>query len=233
MHGGLHHAPVIGMWTRGGDGVASSVLLQLDGSAMGHVGYSTFGSIWLNYSAVAAGATGDDTLRFALELAWDRKTPTRLPESTWLEVRPAFPPAASASQPSATDDDAWRLHVTKLGSLIDTADVVPNGGSALHGVDPDGPVVWSRGGRTQQRRAHDAPPSSASLRIVSLDAGLVAPGNNTSPWGWDVYNAAPPDPLDGAAFNLHSNLYATNYILCYPWRPADEVGRFRFRFDVR
>ena len=265
MHGHVYYARVSGMWTRGtrtrdGDGSSSSssVLLQLNGSAM-ETGYSAFGAIWLNYSAMIAAddksaSAGDDSggdvkagdlgeLHYSLDLAWATKSATRLPESTWLETRPVLPPAAATAQArhrrpthSATsDDDKWRLYVTKLGSLVDTGDVVTNGGSALHGIDPDGPVVWSRAsGQEAVKEAVAARPETAtpSLRIVSLDAALIAPGNNTSPWEWDMYNAAPPDPRDGAAFNLANNLYTTNYILWYPWKATDATSRFRFRFDV-
>ena len=76
--------------------------------------------------------------------------------------------------------------------------------------------------------------AAPTLRITSVDAALVSPGGGSlNPWAWDRFNDAPPNPLDGAAFNLHNNLWSTNYILWYPWRAADANSRFRFHFEVQ
>ena len=244
MHADKYYAPIIGMWAR----AASSVLLQLNGSAI-RSGYASFGSIWLNVSVEsptsAAAGVGAGAAGLRVELVWTGKQPTRLPEAAWLELRPALrnpgqpPPLQSATGAAghASNGAAWKLRVSKLGSLVDTADVVHNGGASMHGIDPDGAVEWSRRAET----ASEPMPLGRSegerlgtlLRVQSLDAALVAPGGGTSPYEWDRYNAAPVDPLEGAAFNLHNNLYDTNYVLWYPWRPADATGRFRFHVAVQ
>ena len=70
-----------------------------------------------------------------------------------------------------------------------------------------------------------------NLNIKSLDCGVVAPGFNTNPWKYDVYdNGNAVDPLDGAAFFLYGNLYNTNYVLWYPFIEEDNMSRFRFEF---
>lgn len=117
-------------------------------------------------------------------MVWASKTPTRLPESAWVEFRPALPTATASP---------WRLTVDKVGTSVDTADVVPNGGSALHAVAPDGLVSWTSQGHA---RARDV------FSVQSVDAALVAPGRNLNIWDWSVYNEVPPSPEDGAAFNL-------------------------------
>ena len=67
--------------------------------------------------------------------------------------------------------------------------------------------------------------------MYSLDAGVVAPGSNSNPWNYTAYdNGNAVSPHDGAAFNLYSNLYDTNYVLWYPWKHEDHSSRFRFRF---
>ena len=90
---------------------ATSLLVELDGGALnvwGGSNYSTFGKIWLNLTATdgagtlgaAAGAgdglfnSGSPELKFELEVTWQGKKPTRLPESVWLEMRPLLPEGA-------------------------------------------------------------------------------------------------------------------------------------------
>jgi hypothetical protein len=152
---------------------------------------------------------------YLAELSWRGKAPTRLPESAWLEVRPEL----SRHPPGCT------LNVDKLGGAVDTADVVPDGGAYLHGSDPSGGIAWMCG--TGQS------PPTAEARVRSLDAALVAPGSNTNLYRWDAYNSTPPNAQDGAAFNLLNNLYATNYILWYPWNAEDAQSRFRFEVTLK
>jgi hypothetical protein len=175
------YAPVSGVWgrqmaTASRVTVYDSILLRLDGAALGPDSYSTFGDIWINISATAtAGAPID------VEVLWSSKTPTRLPESVWFEFRPHLPLTG-------------RLTVDKVGTSIDTADVVVNGGSALHAVAPDGLVSW-RNGSAASKGASD-------FSVQSVDAALVSPGANMNIWDWSAYNKDPPSAIDGAAFNL-------------------------------
>ena len=66
----------------------------------------------------------------------------------------------------------------QVGSEVDTADVVTNGGAVLHGVDPNnGGGVFSS--------------ESSWLRVESLDAGLVAPGYVRNTWDYAAYDDTP------------------------------------------
>ena len=139
-----------------------------------------------------------------------RHSPARLDTARHRTARhgPARP--GTTLHGTARPDTAWR-------------------GSAMHGVDPDGALEWSR----EPPPVAAGEPVGVSLRIQSLDAALVAPGVSTDPYEWDRYNDAAVDPLEGAAFNLHNNLYDTNYVLWYPWRAADSMSRFRFLVSVQ
>ena len=191
MQGAVHRARVRGLWHDPG----RSVVVRLDAPAI-RSNASTFAELWLNHSYAAG--------EFATELVWAGKTPTRLPESAWLELRPALP---------AGD---WALTVDKLGTAVDVRHVVERGGRRLHAVSPGGALRWTAAGR------------GASLWVEPIDSALVAPGlANTNLWRWD--GAADPHPADGAAFNLHNNLYPTNYPL-WTWR--DRNARFRFRWGI-
>lgn len=173
------YAPVTGIWRHNlgvsNDDVMQSVVLRLDGSAMGAACYSKFSDIWVNLTS--SNSNGD----LAIELVWASKTPTRLPESAWFEFRPALPSRQSK----------WLLTIDKVGSAIDSADVVGNGGSALHGVAPNGSIAWRQKGS-----------DNSALSVKPLDAALVSPGRSTNILNWSVYNDEPPSAEDGAAFNL-------------------------------
>lgn len=44
--------------------------------------------------------------------------------------------------------------------------------------------------------------------------------------------AAPPDPANGFAFNLHNNAWGTNYVMWYPFDEEDKDIAFRMRFTL-
>jgi uncharacterized membrane protein YgcG len=254
-----------------------SVLVLLNGSLLPQ-SYGPPTMIWLNitvpvdslpteaarrsWSRVdnASVGVGDAVGGFDLEVSWAGKRPTRLPESIWLETRPMLPTLTGAGEGLANESVGWKLEVDKLGTVTDTADVVMNGGAALHAVSPDGLVAWrntqGRGGSSSSSSSSSSSGgggniggggggggggssdretvASPSLTVQSLDAALVAPGSNTNIWYWNAYNSPgmAADPQDGAAFCLFNNLYHTNYVLWYPWRADDAASRFRFRFRV-
>ena len=140
-----------------------------------------------------------------VEVVWEGKSPTRLRESIWLEVRPNL---------DNVNNNDWNLFVDKIGQRVDTSDVVKQGGAALHGIDPSGGVSLVATDR--------------SLSVQSLDCGLVAPGSNTNIWNYTAYDTIPVDAKNGFAFDLYSNLYAVNYPMWYPWKEEDSTSRFRF-----
>lgn len=149
-----------------------------------------------------AGGAGEVLL---LDVVWQDKTPTRIPEAMWVRFRP---------DPTAVDIDSWRMH--KLGSLVAPDEVVYNGSQSLHAVQDAGVHV------------RDAE-SALTLHIGSLDAGLVSPG---SPWPFPNPDT-PPDLRQGMSYNLVNNVWGTNYIMWVPWRREDVNMTFRFTLDVQ
>lgn len=211
---------LVSFWTRAStEGTADttdSVVLELEMPSDRALDvYGAPPRVWLNYSAArpgsasAAGPGHFDPL--LLEVCWQGKAATRLPESTWLEVWPhlaygsllAGPAPLSVcpwlgrrgvffflspkvnARSSGLDqtrrcgcrgNQSWRMLVDKMGSRVDTGDVVKNGGAALHGVDPHGGITWEAAGRETEPQ----------FRVVSLDAGLVAPGANRNIWNYSA-----------------------------------------------
>ena len=193
--------PIKNIWQKG-----ASVILQLKAPpASRALGYGPPDTVYLTITGVSSGLD--------IELVWENKVPCFLPESSWFEFHPSL---SGASE----DTGEWKLLLDKMGKQnIDTADVVAKSGAVLHGIDPvNGGITFAK--------ARSSP--EISFRVQSLDSGLVSPGQVRNSWNFEAYDETPVTPYDGAAFNLHSNLYNTNYVVYYPWKEDDSTSRFRF-----
>ena len=160
----------------------------------------------------------------ASRVSWDvvqvNKRPTRLPEAGFF----SFNPAAAAAAPGH-----WRLQV--LGSRgIDPTDVVgsgPGGGASNASVYGGSPHLRGVEALTW------APPSSedqaagaaGGINITSLDVPVVCVGEMTP---FPSPRTEAPDMAQGVHFNIFQNIWNTNYVLWYPFLPADRTIRSRF-----
>jgi hypothetical protein len=127
-----------------------------------------------------------------IELQWFHKPACRMPEALWFSFLPCL-----------AEKTDWRIE--KLGQEISPVEVVPFGNRHLHASGKY--VIWLN----QINR----------LKIISLDAPLVAPGK---PSLLDFNNEL-PQIGDGMHFNLLNNLWGTNFPM---WFEED----CRFRFDL-
>ncbi len=127
-----------------------------------------------------------------LDVWWPDKPASRLPEATWCSFTPMV-----------AEPDRWTLD--KLGQDVSPLDVVRHGGRGLHGVG--------------EGMAYAGP--DGSLRIRTVDAGLVAPGRPA------LLEADPPLPdlAGGLHVLLHDNCWGTNF-------PMWSEGPARFRFTL-
>ncbi len=100
------------------------------------------------------------------------------------------------------EPEAWRME--KLGQFISPFEVIRNGGKKMHAVDA-----------LQYKK---------KLRIENLDSPLTAPGERSLL----NFNNRQPNLSRGWHFNLHNNLWGTNFPMWY-----DDNDRFRFvlKFD--
>lgn len=236
-------APVSNVWAKAlsssssSSSTVTSVLVQLNGSAMGN-GYSAFGAIWLNYSVATSkilggSATGQDSAdpdggghssmarsEFGVELVWTSKTPTRLPESVWLEVRPkltgsqqktaaAVDADADAGRSGNEQSPSWNLHVDKLGTMVDVTNVVKNGGAALHGLNPAGSVQWSRTASSRGGEVPRALASDASVQLANNNSndgsGGGGGGMKFRIWSLDAASVAPGHNVNIWAWDAYNN----------------------------
>lgn len=146
----------------------------------------------------------NDGARIAVTLDLFNKTATRIPESTSVRFVPA--PVARLTP-----------KVSKLGSWIDPATVVLNGSRHLHGLDDLGGVGLFGS-------------SGLEARFVAVDSSTACVGRYPTPYPVPLDRAM--DPAAGFSFNVHNNIWNTNYILWYPYLEEDKDIRQRFVLDL-
>jgi hypothetical protein len=134
------------------------------------------------------------------ELQWFGKSASRLPEASWFSF---VLPARSPRWLKS-----WRMD--KLGEWVSPYDVIRNGNRHLHAVGSG-------------LRAED---DGHTVTLDTLDAPLVAPGK---PAMLDHSNRQ-PELRDGIHFNLHNNLWGTDFP---QWYEDDARFRFTLRIDAR
>ncbi len=124
----------------------------------------------------------------------------------WFDKQACRLPEAAwfSFRPPVETPENWRLD--KMGQWVSPLDVVRHGGRTLHGI---GRGVEIRDG-------------AGYLAIDSLDTPLVAPG---APRLLHFEDVQPP--LEGGMhFNLHNNLWGTNFQM---WYEDDALFRFTLR----
>ena len=154
------------------------------------------------------------------------KTPTRLPEATMFSFYPSPP----------TGSTGWTGSLGKVendGSTeIDVGSVVMNGSQYQHAVQYVKLTASSslKSDNGYQKKVHQG---FTTVWMNSTYIPLICPitGDGRSPTPFP----APLDPLPdssvvGIAFNIHNNIWNTNYPLYYPF--VEEDANFRSRFTV-
>jgi len=159
--------------------------------------------VTVNVSSICPG------LSVSMEVEWRNKSAVRIPEDMWVSFSPKV----------GGDAEDWRMG--KMDSWISPFSVVPGGMVPLHVISDSG-VKHPNGG--------------ADIVMKSLDAGLAAPGgkvpNGLLAFGDEKPKLEPTTIGGGWHFNLHNNLWNTNYPLWYPFVPDDDAGqKFRFRIS--
>lgn len=172
-------------------------------------------------------------------VTWDvlqvDKTATRLPEASFFSFVPDVQP------------DGWSLSV--LGSTMDPTDVlaargVYGGSPHLRGVEsvsyssrlPESTPLESAngesargGGEAKGAAAAVSTSTSKSFTLSSLDVPIVSTGG-ASPFVTPRTEA--PDMKKGVHFNIHQNIWNTNYVLWYPFDGVEKDIRSRFSLDI-
>ena len=118
--------------------------------------------------------------------------------------RPCRIPEASWLGFSIASLDPETISLIKLGRSVSPLDVVPDGNKTLHAVEQV---------------------EGLSFSLKPLDSALVAPGE---PSLVSFDGKHDPDLGKGVYFNLHNNVWGTNFPL---W--IEDDAQFRFEFKLR
>ncbi|XP_011409863.1 PREDICTED: uncharacterized protein LOC105316568 [Amphimedon queenslandica] len=188
-------------------------LTMLDSKA--HDYYGAPADVWIKVNL----STSDSSLlRIDFDLVLVNKTSTRLPESTMFSFYPS-PPATGAA---AT---RWKARVFKVDdkSSFTVGSVVNNGSQFQHAAQSVLLTSSSSMGSS----------SGPTIAFNSTDVPIVCPiiDDGHSPTSFPVpLDSLVDDSVIGIAFNIHNNIWNTNYPLYYPFVSGDE--NFRARFTV-
>jgi hypothetical protein len=144
----------------------------------------------------------------ALSYQFSHKTPSCLVTLHWRRKEASRIPESSWLEfhlPTGFQS----LKLSKMGMQIDPAEVVRQGNRALHAIDDHLDITL----RDRQ----------GLLRVCSLDAPVVSLGRPRIL----EFDRMLPDLRQGIFFNLHNNLWGTNFPMWY-----DDDALFRFSFSL-
>ena len=154
-------------------------------------------------------------LELELEYLAFNKTATRLPESIFVQFKPAVVAEAAPL--------GWSLEMFNDSSLVlDPMDVMPSpegSGGAPHTRCVSGVRWQAQGGK-----------GAPSMWLSSKDVPCICTG---TPTPFPTPRNEPPKMADGVSYNIYNNIWNTNYVLWYPFaaEDADMKARFSLRFE--
>lgn len=188
-----------------------------------HTYYGAPSDIWIAVELILINSETPPVLRIDFDLTWYNKTATRLPEAIMYSFFPCtpFPSTYWVATLSKIDKD----------SSFNVGDVVNNGSQYQHVVDH---VSLSPSKQSSQHSdAVFLTPEDSSTKIIinSTDVPLLCPitGDGRSPTPFPVpLETLGSDNVIGVAFNMHNNIWNTNYPLYYPFIEGDKNFRARF-----
>lgn len=190
-----------------------------------HQNYGAPDVVWLSVQLEVPSAA---SVSLQFDVQWFDKTPTRLAEASWVTFAPL-----------ATDfSTGWQLHGFRTGLAnpasdfgVDPADIVAHGATHLHSLGPFATVDYH--GRLNGSAATDGRQHTARISLASVDAPIVSAGL-LSPFPTPSENTTIASRLaNGMHWNVHNNIWNTNFPQWYPFVDADRGARFRFAMDVK
>ena len=222
----VYRFPMTGLYRHNKDD--SIFLVQLEGDPTAHSYYGGPENVWIQVQVIKKDPATDhgEIMDLSFEVIWVNKTATRLAEATMFSFMPAL------QDPT---DGYWQDRIYKIAprfSLDFSADafvtlfsVNKNGSFYQHAVEQVNLVEMGKFG-------------NVTLGLISPEVPVVCPiyrGFDSIPTPTPFPFLEQPPPWmhpDGFAFNLHNNVWNTNYPLWYPFTDLDEDKNFKARFHM-
>ena len=188
------------------------ILLQFDSDA--HHYYGAPEMVWIRLLISKKIPPTIELVSLSLELIWINKMPTRLAEAMMFSFYPS-------RQYSNT---TWHGSIQKISNHtpIELNNVITNGSQLQHAA------------KGVTLREISSFSDKLQVWLSSPDIPLVCPimSTITSPTPFPAPLTPTKDlDLKGIAFNLHNNIWNTNYPLWYPFAASDK--NFKARFEVK
>ena len=201
-------------------------VMRLEADPWSHDYYGSPETVWIKVTPRVIAKT--NTIIIDYEVTWMNKTATRLPEATMFSFRPCVQDSAN---------NYWNGQLYKLTQnendrsiAIDVMSVLQNGSQYQHAVESVGLFE------------QNAKLANVSVHLYSLDVPLVCPIFDDSMNNYEGPPTPTPFPsclkplqkesLLGFAFNIHNNVWNTNYPLWYPFAKNDENFKSRYRLAI-
>ena len=202
----------------------SIFLVKLEGDPTAHSYYGGPEKVWIQVQVVPKdpASSSGELLDLSFEVIWMYKTATRLAEATMFSFLPAL----------QDRDGRWQDRLYKVSppgspyfhaeNFFSVFSVVKNGSFYQHAVEQVNLVEHGKFG-------------DVTLGLKSLEVPLVCPifsnfDSFHTPTPFPYLERPGADSVDGFAFNLHNNIWNTNYPLWYPY--VKEETKFRAKFNM-
>ena len=196
------------------DSGQQTFLLELDGDTHANSYYGMPLKAWVELH-IGASSTTNSLFEINFEVTFLDKTSTRLPEATMFSF-----------MPKGIGKYKGYYHKISDYNPISAESVILNGSQYQHAVES-----------VELQSLGNPGKKDIVIKLSSLDVPLVCPIVSDSSFKTPTPFPAPLDPihpsrLKGFAFNIHNNIWDTNYVFWYPFEEKDKDFKSRYTMKV-
>ena len=222
----VYHFPMKGLYRNIKD--ESIFLVELEGDPVAHEHYGGPEKVWIQVQAVKKdpATSYGEIMDLSFEVIWVNKTATRLAEATMFSFTPAL---------QDPFNNYWQDRLYKVAPRF-SLEFSPNAFVTLSSVNENG--SFYQHAVEQVNLVEQGKFGNITLGLVSPEVPVVCPIYRELDWVQTptpfpyIKQPSPGMPLDGFAFNLHNNIWNTNYPLWYPFTDLEEDKNFKARFHM-
>ena len=217
----VYHFPMTGLYRNVKD--ESIFLIELEGDSTAHIHYGGPEKVWIQVTVEKKdpSTSQGEIVDVSFEVVLVNKTATRLAEATMFSFLPAL-----ESEENKWQDRLYKINSSNSAQYFSVFSVIQNGSFYQHAVEKVNLVEQKHVGTRRK-----------ILGLKSIHVPLVCP---ILPEGSTDFDTPSPFPymkqptatnsVAGFAFNLHNNVWNTNYPLWYPF--VDEDKTFKAKFNL-